>query len=99
MPASSARLLLFRIADLRQLRLPDPSAVRQASRAGEGVVGHAARRVFFGIDLELRLAAITENRVAALQVFDEPLDLLPVKLDLLGSLRNGDHFFSARAGQ
>src|SRR5713101_4211356 len=73
---SAARLaaLLF-LPDLRLLRVADPLAPGETADAGEGEVGDAGGRVLLRVDLQLRLAAIAEVGVAALNVLHEAFHL------------------------
>src|SRR5687768_9390640 len=87
------------LPDLRQFRLPDPPSPREAADAGERVVGDAGLAVRLRVGLDRRLAAVAEDGVAALDVLHQPLDLLVVELHLPRTLRDGDRFLPARAGQ
>src|SRR5437763_1230746 len=87
------------LTDFGELRSAGPRAVREAADAGEVVVDDAGVAVLFGDDLERRLAAVAEDGVAALQVLDESLHLLRLKLDLLRPLRNADRLLARRAGE
>src|SRR6059058_1543880 len=85
--------------DLCQFRLSGPSAVGQATDAREVVLVDPGLSILHRGDLQLRLAAIAENGVAALHALDESLYLLRLKLDLLRPLPEGDCLFSPRTGE
>src|SRR5437773_1959078 len=87
------------LPDLRQLRPSGPGAVREAADAGEDVVVDAGLSVLHDGDLQLGLAAVAEDGVAALHALHESLHLLRLKLDLLRPLRDGDGLLSRRAGE
>src|SRR6266508_3634129 len=87
------------LPDLRRLRPSRPLTPREAADAREDVARDAGLHVLDGIDLERRLAAIAEVRVAAIDVLDEPFCRLRIKLHLLRPLPNRDGLFSARTRQ
>src|SRR5439155_7792916 len=87
------------IPDFRLLRPPDPLSVRKAADTCEEILTDAGDRIFVGVDLQRRLAAIALDGIPALDILHEAFHLLSLELNLTRPLRDDDGLFAARTGQ